>query len=191
MNPAGLLLAAGGGTRMGTPKALVVDPAGGTFVERGVRVLRAGGCSPVVVVVGAEAERVSALATAAGADVVVEAPDWAQGQSASLRAGLAALQATTADAGCILLVDLPDVGAPVVERVVAEAVGEGRAALARAAYQGVPGHPVVVGRDHWQGLLDAATGDTGARDYLTAHEHLLVECGDLATGRDVDTPDDL
>ena len=52
---------------MGTPKALVDDPAGGSFVERGVRVLRAGGCSPVVVVVGAEAARATELATAAGA----------------------------------------------------------------------------------------------------------------------------
>ena len=65
------------------------------------------------------------------------------------------------------------------------------AALARAAYQGVPGHPVVIGRDHWRGVLDVAAGDRGARDYLAAHDHALVECGDLATGRDVDTPDDL
>ncbi|KRF22254.1 hypothetical protein ASG95_16755 [Phycicoccus sp. Soil803] len=175
---------------MGTPKALVDDPAGGSFVERGVRVLRAGRCSPVVVVVGAEAARATELATAAGADLVVEAPDWARGQSASLRAGVAALQSTDAAVVCILLVDLPDVGAAVVERVTA-AVGAGAAALARAAYHGVPGHPVVMGRDHWQGVLDVAAGDRGARDYLATHDHALVECGDLATGRDVDSPDDL
>ena len=191
MNPAGLLLAAGGGSRMGTPKALVADPSGGSFVERGVRVLRDGGCSPVVVVVGAEAERAGELARTAGADLVVEAPDWAQGQSASLRAGILAVQSTPADLACILLVDLPDVGAAVVERVVRAASGAGSAALGRAAYQGVPGHPVVLGRDHWQGVLDLAAGDKGARDYLAAHEHQLVECGDLATGRDVDTPADL
>lgn len=191
MDPAGLLLAAGGGSRMGTPKALVADPSGGSFVERGVRILRAGGCAPVVVVVGAEAPRAGELAVAAGADLVVEASDWAQGQSASLRAGLVALASTAADVACILLVDLPDVGATVVERVVAATHREGPAALARAAYQGVPGHPVVLGRDHWQGVLDLAAGDKGARDYLAAHEHLLVECGDLATGRDVDTRADL
>ena len=176
---------------MGTPKALVDDPAGGSFVERGVRVLRDGGCSPVLVVVGAEAARATELATAARADVVVEAPDWAQGQSASLRAGLAALQSTEADVACILLVDLPDVAAVVVQRVLTAASGAGPAALARAAYQGVPGHPVVMGRDHWQAVLDDASGDRGARDYLAAHEHQLVDCGDLATGRDVDTPGDL
>lgn len=175
---------------MGTPKALVDDAAGGSFVERGVRVLRDGGCSPVVVVVGAEAARAAELATAAGADVVVEAPDWAQGQSASLRAGLTAVRSTEANVACILLVDLPDVGADVVARVC-RAVGDSGTALARAAYQGVPGHPVVMGRDHWQGVLDVAVGDQGARDYLAAHEHLLVECADLATGRDADTPADL
>jgi CTP:molybdopterin cytidylyltransferase MocA len=175
---------------MGTPKALVADPTGGSFVERGVRVLSDGGCSPVVVVVGAEAARAAELAQAAGADIVVEAPDWAQGQSASLRAGLAALRATDAEVACILLVDLPDVGPDVVARVC-RAGGDSHSALARAAYQGVPGHPVVMGRDHWQGVLDGAVGDKGARDYLAARDHLLVECGDLATGRDADTPDDL
>ena len=175
---------------MGTPKALVGDPAGGSFVERGLRVLRDSGCSPVIVVVGAEAARASALASAAGADLVVEAPDWAQGQSASLRAGVTALQSTDAKAACILLVDLPDVGPDVVARVF-RAAGNSVGALARAAYRGVPGHPVVMGRDHWQGVLESTKGDKGARDYLAAHEHLLVECGDLATGRDVDTPTDL
>lgn len=176
---------------MGTPKALVEDPAGGSFVERGVRVLRGGGCTPVVVVVGAEAGRSAELATAAGADQVVEAVDWAHGQSASLHAGLTALLSTAAELACILLVDLPDVGPDVMGRVVAAASGDGAAALARAAYRGEPGHPVVMGRDHWQGVLDSASGDRGARDYLAAHDHLLVECGDLATGRDVDTPADL
>jgi CTP:molybdopterin cytidylyltransferase MocA len=175
---------------MGTPKALVDDPAGGSFVERGVRVLRDGGCSPVVVVVGAEAPRATELATAAGADGVGEATDWAQGQSASLRAGLTAVRSTGADVACVLLVDLPDVGADVVARVCG-AVGNARSVLARAAYQGVPGHPVVMGRDHWPAVLDGVGGDRGARDYLAGHEHQLVECGDLATGRDVDTPGDL
>jgi CTP:molybdopterin cytidylyltransferase MocA len=190
VNCAGLLLAAGGGSRMGTPKALVDDPAGGSFVERGVRVLRAGGCSPVVVVVGAQAARATELAAAAGADLVVEAARWADGQSVSLRAGLEALRSTAADAACLLLVDLPDVGPNVVTEVL-RVVGDGPADLGRAAYRGTPGHPVVIGRDHWAAIVDEAAGDRGARDYLAAHDHVVVECGDLASGRDVDTPDDL
>ena len=190
MNCAGLLLAAGGGRRMGTPKALLHDAHGGSFVERGVRVLRDAGCSPVVVVVGAAADRAGALATAAGAEVVVETPDWESGQSASLRSGIETLLHIDAQLACILLVDLPDVGPDVVGRVL-DAAGDGPAALARASYAGVPGHPVVVGRDHWRGVVDGASGDRGARDYLASHEHVVVECADLATGRDVDSPADL
>ena len=175
---------------MGMAKALVDDPGGGSFVERGVRVLRDGGCSPVVVVVGAQAERATALATAAGADLVVEAIDWASGQSVSLRRGLEALETSGARLACVLLVDLPDVGADVVTAVLA-AAGDGPAALGRAAYQGVPGHPVVIGRDHWSAIRDEVTGDSGARSYLADHPHVTVEVGHLASGRDTDTPDDL
>ena len=174
---------------MGTAKAVLRDPDGRSFIDRGIAVLREGGCVPVVAVVGAAAEEAGALAMAA--DRVVEAAGWAQGQSASLRRGLRELAGTDAEAACLLLVDLPDVGPAVVERVVAAAHGDGTAALARAAYRGVPGHPVVIGRDHWQGVLEVTSGDRGARDYLAAHDHLLVECADLATGRDVDSPADL
>ncbi len=180
---------------MGRPKALVADPHGGTFLERGLRVLHEAGCSPVVVVLGAGADQARPLTTGAGsgpaADVVVEATDWATGQSASLRAGLRAVAATDADAVLVLLVDLPDVGAAVLTRVLAAAQGAGPAGLARAAYDGVPGHPVLLGREHWAAVLDGATGDRGARDHLAAHPHEVVECGDLATGRDADTPADL
>lgn len=87
---AGLLLAAGGGRRLGgRPKALL--PFGGRpLVEHVVRVLRAGGCGPVHVVLGAAAAEVRERADLAGC-VVVENPDWRQGMGSSLRAGLASL----------------------------------------------------------------------------------------------------
>jgi nicotine blue oxidoreductase len=85
----------------------------------------------------------------------------------------------------ISLVDLPDLVPEVVARV-------GRAqrsphVLARAAYDGVPGHPVLLGRDHWPGVLHAAHGDNGAREYLARSQVQLIECGDLASGQDVDS----
>ena len=95
------------------------------------------------------------------------------------------------EAVLISLVDLPDVGPAVVRRVLAEHRGGLASELSRAAYGGVAGHPTLIGRDHWAGVIEVALGDRGARDYLRAHEHRLVECGDLATGRDVDTPADL
>jgi CTP:molybdopterin cytidylyltransferase MocA len=68
------------------------------------------------------------------------------------------------------------------------AAATGSDVLARAAYDGTPGHPVLIGRDHWAGVIATSTGDRGARDYLKRREVVLVECSDLATGRDVDTP---
>ena len=101
---------------------------------------------------------------------------------ASLRAGLLALGDT--DAALVSLVDLPDVDAPVVARVLA--AGTGRAVLARAAYDGEAGHPVLLGADHSRPSSRRARRRRGAH-YLAAHEVALVECGDLATGADLDT----
>jgi CTP:molybdopterin cytidylyltransferase MocA len=76
----------------------------------------------------------------------------------------------------------------VIRRIIAAGAPAGSAALARATYDAVPGHPVLLGRDHWAGVIATATGDQGARAYLRTHDVLAVECGDLATGRDVDRP---
>ena len=176
----GLLLAAGAGSRMGIPKATVHDDDGTSWLVRAVSTLRDGGCEAVTVVLGAAAAEARALLPS-GVEVVV-ADDWADGMSASLQVGLETL--TTGAAAVISLVDLPDVTAEVVRRLVA--AGAGPADLARATYDGRPGHPVLIGRDHWAGVVEAATGDRGARDYLATHEVNSVECGDLATGRDRD-----
>lgn len=189
----GLVLAAGAGRRMGGPKALLtLADDGPTLVELAVTRLRAGGCPTVVTVVGAQADTVIPYAASAGSAVVV-ADDWGQGMGASLRCGLRALASRPAQAAVVTLVDLPDVTEAVIGRVL-ESLGraveseelEWRAVLARAAYGGKPGHPVVLGRTHWPAVLASATGDRGARAVLATGATLLVECGDLATGRDWD-----
>lgn len=187
----GLLLAAGAGRRMGRPKALVTDAAGTPWVRRAADVLSAAGCAPVRVVLGAaapEARRLLAAGSGEPVDVVVAA-DWAEGMGASLRAGLGGLDrlAPSAPIAVVLLVDLPDVGVAVVRRLVA-AAGREPGLLARAAYAGRPGHPVLLGREHWTAVAAQCAGDRGARDYLTAHDVRAVECGDLATGADRDLP---
>ncbi len=184
----GLVLAAGAGRRMGGPKALVDD-----WLPRSVAVLREGGCAEVTVVLGASAQEAAALIP--GVPVVV-AQDWAEGMGASLRAGLqelsdrldgpGRLDGLGAHAVLVSLVDLPDVGPDVVRRLLDRPLE--RATLARATYDGRPGHPVLIGADHVAGIIASATGDRGARDYLAAHPHDEVECGDLATGVDVDRP---
>ena len=192
LDVAGLVLAAGAGRRMGGPKALLrLSPDAPTLAERAVGVVRAGGCERVVVVVGAQAERAGRHAARTGAEVV-HAADWAEGMSASLSAGLQALAPDpTVEAALVMLVDLPDVEAPVIERVLARVGGEPATALVRAAYEGRPGHPVVLGRAHWPEVVEHARGDAGARAVLTPERTDLVECGDLATGRDIDRPRDL
>lgn len=164
---------------MGTPKALVDD-----WLARAVRLLEDGGCVRVTVVLGARADEAAALVPAGAAYVVAQ--EWASGMSASLRTGLAAAASseTATDAALVTLVDLPDLVPEVVRRVAAHAAP---GVLARASYAGVPGHPVLLGRDHWPGVLEETEGDRGAKGYLATHDVVLVECGDLASGVDVDS----
>jgi nicotine blue oxidoreductase len=181
---AGLLLAAGAGRRMGRPKALVTH-GGRLFVESAAGVLASAGCRPVVVVLGAAADTVRADADLGGY-LLVDNPDWPSGMGSSVRVGLAALPAVTAVV--VLPVDVPGVTPAAVARLMAVA---GPDVLARASYDGVPGHPVVIGRSHWPGVISSATGDVGARDYLRSHDVLDVPCADVAIGTDVDRPEDL
>ena len=196
----GLLLAAGAGRRMGGPKGLLRDADGTPWVARAAGALRDGGCEPVIVIVGAAASEVAALVPAWAH--VVPAPDWADGMGASVRAGLASaehssgpgraeLSGTAAELAVVTLVDLPGVDAAVVARLLDRCppgAPDAAHALVRAGYDGVPGHPVVLGRAHWADVAESAHGDAGARDYLREREVTLVECGDLAHGDDVDEP---
>ncbi|BBY17273.1 nucleotidyltransferase family protein [Mycolicibacterium litorale] len=174
---AGVLLAAGAGTRYGMPKVLAHD---GLWLRSGVDALFGGGCDDVVVVLGA------AVVDVPGAARAVVAPDWSEGLSASVRAGVAAIG--PADAAVLHTVDTPDVGADVIRRVL-DAARTATGGVARAVYHGRPGHPVVIARRHWPALLASLDGDEGARWFLRHRDDVVaVECGDLATGRDVDEP---
>ncbi|WP_336054459.1 nucleotidyltransferase family protein [Streptomyces sp. CA2R101] len=187
---AGLLLAAGGGRRLGgRPKALL-DHRGRPLVEHAARALRDGGCDPVHIVLGAAAGSVRERADLS-AYGVSDNPDWAQGMGSSLRVGLAALAGSGADAVVVSLVDQPGIGAAAVARVVAAYTGD--ASLASAAYDGRRGHPVLFGADRWPDIAATATGDRGARAYLQEHADALtlVECSDIAEPYDIDTPEDL
>jgi CTP:molybdopterin cytidylyltransferase MocA len=169
------------------PKALV-RLGGRLLVERGAETLREGGCDPVVVVLGAAADRVRAEARLGNA-LVVDNPEWPSGMGSSLGAGLRATLSLGVDSVLVLLVDLPGMTPAAVRRVAALASPD---ALVMAGYGRRRGHPVLLGREHWAGVAASATGDVGARPYLAAHSAAVrvVPCDDVADDRDVDTPEE-
>jgi molybdenum cofactor cytidylyltransferase len=171
----GVVLAAGAGRRYGKPKVLVDG-----WLEAAVGALREGGCADVVLVLGA-----AEVAAPAGVTAIV-APDWDEGLSASVRAGLARADRMHADYAVLHVIDTPDVGPAVVARVLGSAVASG-SGLARAYFGDRPGHPVVIARRHWPAVLAGLSGDQGAGTYLRGrHDVEIVDCSDLADGRDID-----
>ncbi|MGY1681559.1 nucleotidyltransferase family protein [Geodermatophilus sp. SYSU D01176] len=181
---AGLVLAAGGGRRYGMPKALV-EYEGSLLVERAVRTARAV-CDPVLVVLGAQAVDVWRTADLDGATVLANR-DWESGMASSLRTGLDGLRGWPGrvDAALVTLVDMPGMTPEALAAVAAHAAPE---ALAVASYDGVRGHPVLLGREHWAGVAGTATGDEGARRYLATHDVTEVDCTGLADPTDLDVP---
>ncbi|WP_435079211.1 nucleotidyltransferase family protein [Clavibacter michiganensis] len=187
---AGVVLAAGAGTRFGGPKALATHPDGTPWVATAIRALADAGCSPVLVVLGASADEAATLLLTlpeAARAVVVRADDWADGMSASLRAALRA--AATVDpqpvALAVVPVDVPDLDAVTVRRVL-DAAPVDPSTLRQAVFLGLPGHPALIGRAHWAPLAAEVRGDAGARGYLASHDAQLVEAADLSAGADVD-----
>lgn len=190
---AGVLLAAGQGSRFGQPKALV-EMDGQTLAQRGVNLLRAGGADPVIVVTGAAAVELTGT-------MLVHNDQWRTGMGSSLRAALQALTGTVHEPGpgdpsgpgaaVVALADQPLVSPAAVARLIA-AYRDG-ATVAVAAYDGQPRNPVLLARIHWPEVIATATGDQGARAFLRARPELvtLVECGDTGSPDDVDTPADL
>jgi CTP:molybdopterin cytidylyltransferase MocA len=179
---AGILLAAGGGSRLGQPKALV-ELGGESLARRGVRLLHDGGAAPIVVVTGAVAVDLPGV-------LAVHNPDWRSGMGSSLAAGLATVP-EDCGAAVVALVDQPLVGPEAVRRLIAAYLAGARVAV--AAYGGAPRNPVLLAREHWPEVATLAAGDTGARAFLRARPELvtLVECGDTGSPDDLDTRSDL
>jgi molybdenum cofactor cytidylyltransferase len=184
---AGLILAAGAATRMGGPKQLL-DWDGRPLVRVAAETALAARLNPVLAVVGsAQAEVVAALA---GLPVqCVANPDYAAGQSTSLRVGIAALPPEV-EAVVVLLGDQPFVTAAIVERLVVEWRASASPIVA-PIYAGQRGNPVLFARAIFPELL-AIRGDQGARVVLAANPARihLVPFDDARPLADIDTPDD-
>jgi len=179
-----VVLAAGEGSRFGGPKQLA-ELDGRPLLDH---VLAAVAAVPAVerfvLVLGARADEIRARVDLHGAEVVV-CESWAEGQAASLRAGLAALD--DVDAALILLGDQPGMTPAAIEAVLAHF--DGTRPL-RAVYDGAPGHPVVLQRQLVKEAMELQ-GDIGARELLEDARALRVEVGHLCEPADVDTPADL
>lgn len=176
---AGLILAAGAGRRMGGAKALL-EVNGVRLVDRAVANFKSAGINNVFVVLGAWIGEVE------GAEIIVNA-DWESGMASSLQSGLRHItEIAEIDSVVISLVDLPGLTA----QAIAEIAKTPRNVVV-ATYNEVPGHPAKFARAHWAGIIEAAQGNVGARQYLLGRSDIhYLRLDELADGSDLDTPED-
>ncbi|HEY1109617.1 MAG TPA: nucleotidyltransferase family protein [Opitutaceae bacterium] len=183
-----VILAAGASRRMGTPKQLLtLDDK--PLVVRAAEAALASPAWPVVVVLGANAEKIRP-ALARLPVLVTENPAWAEGMAASIRAGVTTLQQFSRhlDAALIALCDQPAFSAASIERLLAARHQPGRSIVA-ARYSGRQGAPALFLREHFP-TLTALTGEEGARTLLNGDPARVaaVDLPELAL--DLDTPED-
>ena len=183
-----VLLAAGSGSRFGGGK-LLAPYRGRPLIEAALANLVEAPVDEAVVVVGNDAEKLRAVCEPYGVRVV-ENPDWEEGQSTSVRAGLLAL-GPEVRAAVVLLADQPLVGPGAVWRLVA--AFERGAEVAVATYGGERRNPVLFSREVWPLLLRELVGDEGARNVWRRHPDLVreVPCDGVGDPADVDTAEDL
>jgi molybdenum cofactor cytidylyltransferase len=189
---AGVILAAGYSARMGRPKALLPMGQGGrTFIDQLIDTLRRAGLETIVVVAGADADRIlDAMASTTPPVRIVQNSDPSKGQLSSLLVALAALGGVAVEAALVMPVDQPLVSADTV-RLVLEAYRRSGAPIVRPAGPSRHGHPVIFDRSLFEelGRADLAYG---ARGVIEAHRDAVVDVrvDDEGAFVDIDTPED-
>jgi molybdenum cofactor cytidylyltransferase len=183
-----ILLAAGASKRMGQPKQLL-PIAGRPLVAHAVAAALASPAWPVVVVLGADAEKIKP-ALAGLPLLIAQNYEWPEGLASSIRTGLVMLEnfSTALDAVLIAPADLPAFSADSIAGLVA-ALRAGRHSIAAARYAGCIGSPALFARTHFS-ALHALRGEEGARSLLTAHAEAVVAVDLPELAFDLDTPDD-
>lgn len=184
---AAILLAAGRSTRMEAANKLLADVGGKPMLRWAAEAALASKAQPLIVVVGHEAPGVSAALAGLDATIVVN-PDFAQGLSTSLKAGIAAVPAGCGGA-LVLLGDMPQIGARDLDRLI-EAFAPG--AIVVPVHEGRQGNPVLWPRSCFAELMQLQ-GDAGAKRLIAAHTHEVreVKMGTAAIFVDADTPEAL
>lgn len=184
----GVVLAAGGSTRMGRPKQLA-ELDGRPLLAHVLAAVDAAPVDRVVVALGGAADAVLEQVDLGRAEPLV-VDGWAAGMGHVLASTLAKA-GDDWEAVVVLLGDQPLVPGGAVARVV-EAWRSGAGPVVTATYGGRPGHPRLFDRGLLPDLL-RLTGDTGARDLLATHPDRVhrVEVGDLGSDTDIDVEADL
>ena len=162
------------------PVVLRRESDGTPSVAAAVRALRESGCAEVIVVLGTEVDQARALVPADA--IGVYAPDWQHGRTETLRTGLASSEALiTAPPIAVAVASLETAGdlASMVRRLSTQVA---TFCLVRAAFDGTPGYPMLVGREHWRPIARSLSAEGGVSGYLRDHGAITVECGDLGSG---------
>jgi molybdenum cofactor cytidylyltransferase len=182
-----VVLAAGGSSRMGTAKQLL-ELDGRTLIGRTVDAVRAAGAHPIVVVLGADAEKIR-VPIARYPLLTVLNPDWPEGLASSIRRGLRALLDAEPGLDSVLLTpcDQPGLSAEIIAQLASLQRGSGRIAAAR--YDGCNGAPAIFGKEHFD-VLQSLRGDEGARGLLNGDAEGVVTLDCPALAFDMDTPAD-
>ncbi|MGC4071468.1 MAG: nucleotidyltransferase family protein [Nibricoccus sp.] len=184
-----IILAAGSSSRLGQPKQLL-HYEGLPLVTRAAEAALGSGASPVVVVLGAHAEKIRPVLPAPPL-LIFENSSWAEGMAFSIRAGLTALESAipTLDAVLIALCDQPHFSAASVTKLTAVLTSTQGATIAATRHSGGAGVPAIFSRAHFP-ALHALRGAEGARRIIAAHTATtaLVDLPDLAL--DIDTAAD-
>ena len=187
----GIVLAGGKSARMGRPKALLpIGSSGHTFFDRVTGTLLDAGVHEVIVVVGGDAEAISASARPRLGVRIVDNPHYEQGQLTSLLAGFRAIDGARAPAVLMTLIDVPLVNAGTVRALIA-AQREHGAPIVRPVSHGRHGHPVIFGRELFP-EFEHADPARGAKPVVRAHASEMIEVSvdDEGAFTDIDTRED-
>lgn len=184
MKIACIVLAAGGSTRLGSPKQLLAY-GGRTLLRRAVEAVLATRCRPTVVVLGSGAERLRAEFTGLDVRIAVNA-GWERGMGGSVRCGMAMLPREEIDAVLLTLCDQPLIGREALERLMSAWRDGQPCSLAAAAYNGTLGVPAVFGREHFAELAALPDG-AGAKPILQRHAGQVIAVPMPEAATDIDT----
>ncbi|MGE5325792.1 MAG: nucleotidyltransferase family protein [Deltaproteobacteria bacterium] len=184
----GLILAAGGSSRMGQDKALL-DFRGRSFLETAVVTLRSAGAEPIVVVLGHHEGEIRRAVNLEGAKVVIN-ENYSLGQTSSLQTGLRALAGSKVEAVVLWLVDHPAVSAETVARLITE-FRKSSAPVVIPRYRGERGHPVMISRVLFEELFQLAPGQAG-NTVIRKHrgETAWIDVDDPGVRLDIDDPEE-